>query len=79
MIELVNSNLPACESIEEVAVSLRSTLFMRGAKCSTLGLVVPSGIPKYVKGRPPSLHPKVASSWVAPCSEILSGSRQDFG
>jgi len=30
-----------------------------------LGLVVPKGKPKYVKGNPPNLHPKVLARFYA--------------
>jgi hypothetical protein len=50
--ELTSSSLPAWVSIEEMEVSCLSTLFIRGAKCSTLGFVLPIGSPRYVNDIP---------------------------
>jgi hypothetical protein len=43
-----------------------------------VGLVVPSGRPRYVKGMLPTLHPKVLARWMALASFMLIGTRKDF-
>lgn len=43
-----------------------------------VGLVVPRGKPKYVKGMVPTLQPNVLARWTALSSDILIGTRKDF-
>jgi len=59
--ELTICNLPAWDRKREVLINLLSHLLTRGMKSSTLGLVKPKGSPKYVKGKLPTEHPKVAA------------------
>uniref|UniRef100_A0A0A9HQM6 Uncharacterized protein n=1 Tax=Arundo donax TaxID=35708 RepID=A0A0A9HQM6_ARUDO len=47
-------SLPAIVSHVEVAVILLSTLFIIGVWSSILGLVMPIGSPRYVKGKEPT-------------------------
>jgi len=58
MTEFTISNLPEYDSIEEQALSLLSILVMSGVRSCILGLVVPIGKPKYVKGIDPTAQPK---------------------
>jgi len=43
-----------------------------------MGLVVPKGSPKEVKGMSPTLHPKVLARCVALAADILIGTKKDF-
>jgi len=57
-IEFVTSNLPACKRKADVANKHCTHFFTRGKQSITLGLLTPSGRPKYVKGKEPTSQPK---------------------
>jgi hypothetical protein len=71
--ELTNCNIPTCVSIEDIDVNCLSTLFIRGAKCSTFGFVVPIGKPRYVKDIPWMLHPITPARGSAFCGLMFRG------
>lgn len=62
----------------ELAVNLLSTLSTEGAKSTTLGLVVPIGSPRYVKGRDPIVHPNKLAIKDAFSSERFRGYKLDL-
>ena len=57
--ELRSCNLPPWERNYELAVSLLSMQSTKGMKSAILGLVVPTGKPRYVNGKVPTLQPKI--------------------
>jgi hypothetical protein len=76
--ELTNCTFPACMSIEDIDVDCLSTLFIKEAKCSIFGFVVPIGRPRYVKGIPWMLHPITPAKSSAFCGLMFRGTRKDF-
>ena len=50
-------NLPPWARKDELALSLLSILSTSGMRSIILGLVVPTGSPRYVKGNDPTLQP----------------------
>ena len=48
--EFIRANLPVYDINDMTAVILPSALQIHGVRSATVGLVVPSGSPRYVKG-----------------------------
>lgn len=76
--ELTICNFPAWERKREVLTNLLSHLVTSGRKSSILGLVSPRGSPRYVNGRLPIEHPKVAARCLVLSSVRLIGTNMDL-
>ena len=71
-------NLPPWARKDELALSLLSMLSTSGMRSMILGLVVPTGRPRHVKGKDPTLQPmESARSWSC-YGGVLTGRRADL-
>ena len=76
--ELISCSLPEIESRKEHPLSLLSILIISGDISSILGLVVPKGNPRYVKGIVPMDQPKVAAKCCVLSGVTLIGIIEDL-
>ena len=71
-------NLAPAESKERAVDSFLSTGQTIGMSSSRVGFVVPKGRPRYVKGRDPTVQPKICARAEACCKPRFMGINVDF-